>query len=93
MAPLGISPDDVKSSSTTAHEVVETQAGRFRCTVVRHEASFLFSKARLTWAYADEPLPLFAIVRMEWRGAGMDWTQDLVAVETSGAVSSLALLE
>ena len=88
-ASVGVSPDDVKSSSTTAHEVVETPAGRFRCTVVRHEASFLFSTARMTWAYADDPLPLSRRVRIEWRGAGMDYVQELVEVSHTGAAASL----
>jgi len=92
-APLGFSADDVESSSTTTQEVVETPAGRFRCTVVRHEASFLFSKARLSWAYANDPGPLSPIVRMEWRGAGMDYVQELVAVRETGAVPSLLVPE
>jgi hypothetical protein len=92
--PLGFSPDDMESSSTTAHEVVETPLGRFRCTVVRHEASLLFATMTVTWAYADDPLPLSPIVRMEWRsGLGMDYVQELVALRESGAKPSLALPE
>jgi hypothetical protein len=90
-APLGLSPDDVESSSTTAHEVVETPAGRFRCTVVRHEASLLFAEARVTWAYTDTPLPLTSVVRMEWRGAGMDYVQELAGFAETGAVPSLSI--
>jgi len=92
-APLGFSADDVESSSTTTQEVVETPAGRFRCTVVRHEASFLFSKSRLSWAYANDPGPLSPVVRMEWRGTGMDYVQELVAVARTGAVPSLKIPE
>jgi len=90
---VGFSPDDVESSSATTHEVVETPAGRFRCTVVRHEASFLFSKTRLTWACAEDPLPLTRLVLMEWSGTGMDYVEELVALGEEGAAPSLALPE
>jgi hypothetical protein len=89
-APFGGVPD---AESSTTHEVVETPAGRFRCTVHRVEVSFLFSTARATWAYAEEELPLSTLVRVEWRGAGMDFVQELVAVARTGAVPSLAIPE
>jgi len=92
-APLGLSADDVESSSEVSHEVVETPAGRFRCTVHRAEASFLFFKARMTFACADDPLPLSPIVRMEWSGTGMDYVQELVAFGKTGAMASLKVPE
>jgi hypothetical protein len=92
-APLGLSPKDAKSSSTTAREIVETPAGRFRCVVVRHEVRVAFAKGCMMWAHADEPLPLSPVVRMEWSGAGMDYVQELVAVSRTGAVPSLAIPE
>ncbi len=90
-APIGISPDDVESSSSVSREVVETPAGRFPCIVRRQEASLLFFKARMTVAHAEEPLPLAPIVRMEWQGTGMDYVQELIAIARSGAAPSLAL--
>ena len=89
-APFGGVPD---AKSTTTHEIVETPAGTFRCTVHRVESSFLFATARMTWAHADEPLPLSPIVRMEWRGAGMDYVQELVAFGDAGAAASLVVPE
>lgn len=89
-APFGGTPE---AKSWTTHEVVETPAGRFRCTVHRIESSFLFATARMTWAYAEEPLPLTSVVRMEWRGAGMDYVQKLVAVSKAGAIASLRIPE
>jgi len=91
--PLGISPDDVDSSSSESQEVVETPAGRFRCTVRTYEASLLFFKARMTVAYAEEPLPLSPVVRMAWSGTGMSFVQELTDVRKTGAVPSLALPE
>jgi len=92
-APLGFGPHDVESSSSVSHEVVDTPAGRFRCTIREIDASVLFFKARMTCAYADDPLPLSPIVRMEWRGTGMDFVQEMVAFGSAGAVPSLGIPE
>jgi hypothetical protein len=89
-APFGGVPD---AKTTTTHENVETPAGRFRCTVHRVETTFLFATARMAWAHAEEPIPLSRMVRMEWRGAGMDYVQELVAVQQAGAIPSLTIPE
>jgi hypothetical protein len=88
-APFGGMPPEARTATT--HETIETPAGRFRCTVHRVESSFLFLSARMTCAVPDDPLPLNPIVRLEWRGAGMDYVQELVAVGEAGTAPTLGL--
>lgn len=89
---LGFAPRNVEIVGERETGTIETPAGKFPCEIYHLRVTLPLNESTVTLCYAQQPLPLDRLVRMEWKlPRGGFSILELVAYSREGAEPTLRI--